>query len=132
MAQRGVAGLNKKEASTDKVVYYPAVANPKVPDLEDFVKEFLPDRLPMNWHHGLFYDILTNKVVQGSDGLLYLNKDPNKVNREIIDVAPRFHAKSQSFTRNYPLWEIYRNPNVRIIIVSANEDIAVSFNRAIS
>lgn len=131
MARHGVAGGSQEKQKVDSVIYYPQVANPKVPDLQQFVEKYLPDRLPMNWHHKLFYDILSNKVVQQDDGLLYLNKEPERTNKEIVDVAPRFHAKSQSFTRNYPLWEIYRNPNVRIIIVSANEDIAVSFNRAI-
>lgn len=129
MAKHGVPG-GKEKKNIDTVVYYPETVNKKVPDLEKFVETYLPDRLPMNWHHRFFYDLLSNKIVQQDDGLLYLN-DEQKFNKEIVAVAPRFHAKSQAFTRNYPLWEIYKNPNVRIIIVSANEDIAVSFNRAI-
>lgn len=101
-----------------------------VPGLTEFVNEVLPSKLPMNWHHRLFYDILSNQVIQKDDGKLYLNTT-GKINKNILMLAPRFHAKSQCFTINYPLWEIYRNPNIRIIFVSANEDIAVSFNRAI-
>ena len=101
-----------------------------VPSLKEFVDKYIPSKLPMNWHHEMFYDILTNKVIQKEDGKLYLN-DSDRVNQNIMMLAPRFHAKSQAFTINYPLWEIYRNPNVRIMIVSANEEIAVSFNRAI-
>lgn len=130
MAKHGVAGIKEQPKQQEKIIYYPEVGNPKVPDLEEFVKKYLPDRLEMNWHHQFFYDILSNKVIQKSDGLFHLN-DVGELNKEIVTVAPRFHAKSQVFTRNYPLWEIYKNPNVRIIIVSANEDIAVSFNRAI-
>lgn len=104
----------------------------KVPgDLKEFVKKYIDNKLPMNWHHELFYDILQNKVIQKEDGKLYLNTE-GKSNKNILALAPRFHAKSQCFTIYYPVWRIYRNPNVRIIIVSANEDIAISFNRAIT
>lgn len=126
----------------------------KVPQLKEFVNQYLPTKLPMNWHHELFYDILENRVIQKADGRLYFNnfvnsKDepvqgvdgysflpfekarPIKINNNILMLAPRFHAKSQCFTINYPIWEMHRNPNVRIMIVSANDDIAASFNRAI-
>lgn len=101
-----------------------------IPGLQQFVEEVIPSKLPMNWHHKLFYDILENKVIQKEDGRLYENHE-NKVNQNLLILAPRFHAKSQCFTINYPLWEIYKNPDVRIIIISANEEIAISFNRAI-
>ena len=106
------------------------MADTPIPGLQQFVQEVIPSKLPMNWHHKLFYDILENKVIQGKDGILHENHE-NKVNQNILMLAPRFHAKSQCFTINYPLWEIYKNPDVRIIIISANEEIAISFNRAI-
>lgn len=101
-----------------------------MPPLKEFVDSYLSMKLKMNWHHRFFYDILSNDVIQQEDHKIYINED-KKVNKNILMLAPRFHAKSQCFTINYPIWEIYKNPNVRIIIVSANEDIAVSFNRAI-
>lgn len=123
---------------------------PVVPDLLPFVEKYMEMKMPMNWHHRLYYDILENRVIQNKEGILELNihRDGNyhnrhtgatfketylsdKVNQNIMLLSPRFHAKSQCFTINYPIWEIYKNPNVRIMIVSANEDIAVSFNRAI-
>lgn len=102
-----------------------------IPPLSEFVERYMSMRLKMNWHHRLFYDILENKVIQKEDGLLYFNTVKRRSNKKILILAPRFHAKSQCFTINYPVWELYRNPNTRILIVSANEDIAVSFNRAI-
>ena len=109
-----------------------------IPNLSEFVNTYMSMKLPMNWHHQMFYDILDNNVVQHEDGKLYPNKPMkyypeklDKINKNILVLAPRFHAKSQCFTINYPIWEMYRNPNIRIIIVSANEDIAISFNRAI-
>lgn len=117
----------------------------KVPGLQEFVQKYNPGKLPINWHHKLFYDILENKVVMKNnkltmneftlDGKVVKPETkkavPTRINKNIITLAPRFHAKSQCFTINYPLWEIYRNPNIRIMIVSANEEIALSFNRAI-
>lgn len=114
---------------------------------QEFSERYIPSKLPTNWHHKLFYDILDNKVIQKEDGKLYLNtyvdkkgvfvpygtpqSEPARENNSILMLAPRFHAKSQIFTINYCLWQIYKNPNVRIIIVSVNEPVAVSFNRAI-
>ncbi len=111
-------------------IYFPNVKNKEVPLLKDFVNKYIQQRLPMNWHHEFYYDVLSNEIIQKDDGLFYKN-DSGKYNQEVVMISPRFHAKSQCITINYPIWEIYRNPNVRIIIVSANEDIAVSFNRAI-
>lgn len=117
------------------------------PSLEEFVNKYMRMKLSMNWHHRFIYDVLTNRVIQNhNDGKFYLNVNTtfekreysaekiylsDKINKNIIIEAPRFHAKSQCISVNYPLWEIYRNPNIRIIIVSANQDIAVAFNRAI-
>ena len=102
----------------------------EIPDLTEFVEEYLPSKLPLNWHHKLFYDLLTSKIIQKPDGKLYFNKG-DKINQDILLLAPRFHAKSQCISINYALWQIYKNPNIRIMIVSANEEIAISFNRAI-
>ena len=95
--------------------------------LESFVEKYTTQPMPMNWHHKLFYDILESNVVQGENGKLTVNTtkgENRKINRNSVVLAPRFHAKSVCFSINYPLWEIYRNPAIRIIIVSANEDTA--------
>lgn len=102
---------------------------PTFPTLKEFANQYMNYKLKMNWHHELFYEILDNTLTQ-IDGKICIN-DQKKINKNILMLAPRFHSKSQCFTITYPLWEIYRNPDIRIIIVSANEDIAISFNRAI-
>lgn len=116
---------------------------PKFPNLKDFVQKYLVRELPNNWHHHLYYDILDNWVVQNREtGMLEPNyKVKNhhsseqvrldRVNQNILCLSPRYHAKSSCFSINYPLYEIYKNPNVRILIVSGNEDIATSFVRAV-
>lgn len=105
------------------------------PTLKEFVETALsPSRkLPMNWHHEVYYDILDDLLVQGADGLLYPADKLaiKKRNKNIIVKSPRFHAKSQCFTTDYSLYELYKNPNTRIMIVSANQEIAVGFVRQI-
>lgn len=111
------------------------VMNEDIPDLTEFVEECFSHtyKLQNNWHHELYYDILQNKIIQGADGKLYLAGKHGlpKKNNHILMLAPRFHAKSQCFTAHYPIWELYRNPNKRIMIVSANQEIATSFVRQI-
>lgn len=80
-----------------------------------------------NWHHKLFYLILENYIIQ-KDGVFCVNRE-NKVNKNILVLSPRFHAKSTVFSFVYPIWEIVKNPNIRILILSANEEIASSFVR---
>lgn len=111
------------------------VLNTDIPGLTDFVEQAFghTHKNPNNWHHQLFYEILENKIIQGSDGLLYRadRHGLGRENKNILALAPRFHAKSQCFTVHYPIWELYRNPNKRIMIVSANQEIATAFVRQI-
>ena len=45
--------------------------------------------------------------------------------------APRGHTKSTCFSVNYLLWEIARNPNIRILLVSNTESQSQSFLREV-
>jgi hypothetical protein len=51
--------------------------------------------------------------------------------RRVVVAAPRNHSKTTVFSINYPLWEIARNPNVRILLVSAADTQSQSFLRQI-
>jgi len=51
-------------------------------------------------------------------------------NRTLI-LAPRGHGKSTILTIGYALWLILRNPNVRILVVSATDDLAFDMVRRI-
>lgn len=122
-----IAGVNRKN-------YTPVAHRSNFPSLKEFAKQVLQDKLPMNWHHELYYDILDDKVIQNpADGLLYPadKMTIKKRNKNIIVKSPRFHAKSQCFTTNYALYELYKDPNARIMIVSANQEIATAFVRQI-
>lgn len=140
--EKDTPNIAKRVFSDRRPPSYETGAPPQFPMLDEFVETYLPNKLPDNWHHVLFYDILMNKVIYDKESKKFIiNYDQQKyggyawrqdvVNRYIMLMAPRFHAKSQCLTMNYPLWEIYRNPNVRVLIVSANEEIAKSFVRQI-
>lgn len=123
-----IAGVNRKNG------YVPVAQQSTFPSLKQFAADVLKDKLPMSWHHELYYDILDDKVIQNpADGLLYPADKMaiKKRNKNIIVKSPRFHAKSQCFTTNYALYELYKNPNARIMIVSANQEIATAFVRQI-
>lgn len=51
--------------------------------------------------------------------------------RNIVIAAPRGHTKTTTFSVNYPLWELSRNKDVRILLVSNAESQAQSFLREI-
>jgi hypothetical protein len=55
----------------------------------------------------------------------------NEKNRQICVAAPRGHSKTTVFSVNYPLWEIARNPDIRILLVSAADTQSQSFLREI-
>jgi len=55
----------------------------------------------------------------------------NDKNRQICVAAPRGHSKTTVFSVNYPLWEIARNPDIRILLVSAADTQSQSFLREI-
>lgn len=55
----------------------------------------------------------------------------NQAYRRIVAAAPRGHSKTTEFSINYPLWEIARNSNVRILLVSAADTQSQSFLREI-
>lgn len=119
---------------------------PKI-SLQDFAAKYF--NFENNWHHILFYDILQNKVVERR----FLNLKEHKplldvpgeravikgkryrvkehFNRHILVLSPRFSAKSTVFSFLYPLYLICQDPNIRILVVSANEEIATSFVRQV-
>lgn len=76
-----------------------------------------------------------------SDEVLGFNNSPhqkewcdtlgNEEYKKLVIAAPRNHSKTTVFSINYPLWEIAKNPNVRILLVSAAETQSASFLRQI-
>lgn len=86
-----------------------------------------------NWHHEEWYLILQNDLVQDKvSGELRPPKSKDETNNQIVIEAPRSHAKSTCFASNYPLWEIVRNRDVRVVIVSKTYSQAQAFLREIT
>lgn len=100
------------------------------------------DYVPSGIHHSQWAGILDNSLIQlpFEDTLGDLNFDPSrliqnntgKVNQSIVIQAPREHAKSSEFTVDYPIYELYKNPELRIVIVSSTKSIAEAFLREIT
>lgn len=99
-------------------------------DIVSFANKYFSFNEKNNWHHILFYRLLTSGYIQDKTGVITLNKQDKK-NRSILVLAPRFHSKSTIVSFIYPLYLICKNPNIRILIVSANEEIASSFVRQV-
>lgn len=101
-------------------------------DLSTFTGHILGfDNAP---HHEEWYQILQNKLMQDPNGnwdSQLIPAPPDNYNRLIGLLAPRSHAKSTCFTVNYPLWRIGKDPNIRILLVSASGSQSTSFLREI-
>lgn len=70
--------------------------------------------LSLNWHITDWYDVLENPI-----------------NKKIVMLAPRNHAKSTIVSVNFSTWVIGNNPNIRIIIVSHSSTQSEAFLRSI-
>jgi hypothetical protein len=55
----------------------------------------------------------------------------NDALKKIALAAPRGHSTTTAFSVNYPLWEIARNHNIRILMVSNTESQSQGFLREI-
>lgn len=89
-------------------------------------------------HHEEWYGLLNNRAIQvkGSNPnkpqIRFLHEDePDAHNNWLMVEAPRDHSKSTVFTVNYPLYEIGRNHNVRIVVASNADETARGFVRQI-
>lgn len=99
------------------------------------------DYVPSGDHHIQWGGILQGDLTQLSydsekkednfDPKTVVLNTEGKINRKIVIQAPREHAKSTQFTVDYVIWELYKNPDLRIAIVSSVKSVASSFLREI-
>lgn len=103
-----------------------------------FMSEYIFD-FKNSRHHDEWYGLLSNRAVQVKDPV-HPNKpivrflkpeEPDAKNNWIMVEAPRDHSKSTVFTVNYPLAEIGKDHNVRIVIASNAADTSEGFVRQI-
>lgn len=93
----------------------------EVPDFPEFC-ELLG--MPLSTHQLQWYDLLEGREPRDlHEAMVYEPGDPDL----LVVNTPPFHAKSTTLTRNYCAWRIYKNPAVRIILVSKKAGLAEQF-----
>lgn len=93
-----------------------------LPDFETFCSEYLHQ--PLEWHQMQWVDVLEGREPRD---LHYSQQwHPGYSNRVLINVPPE-HGKSTTLTMNWVTYQIVKNPNIRIILVSKNQKMAKQF-----
>jgi len=111
-----VDGIRQAKAQVEKT------GRPAVPDFPEFCAEWL--KQPLFPHQLRMYDVIEGREPRDMhDSMTYRAGDPQRV---LINVPPE-HAKSTTFTVNYSVWRIHKDPTVRIVIMSQTRGLAQKF-----
>jgi hypothetical protein len=95
---------------------------PTVPDFPEFCADWL--KQPLHDHQLKMWDVIEGREPRDiHDAMGY---DAGYANRILINVPPE-HAKSTTFTVNYVVWLIHKNPDIRVVIVSKGLKLAQDF-----
>lgn len=95
---------------------------PEVPDFPEFCDVWL--RQPLHIHQLRMLDVIEGREPRDMhDSMSY---EPGYLNRVLINVPPE-HAKSTTFTVNYVVWLIHKNPDIRVVLVSKGLKLAQDF-----
>lgn len=102
---RALAERAAKESSGD--------AGSPVPDFPEFCAEYL--KQPLYEHQLRMWDVLRGKEPRNlHDSMTYRKGRPARL---LVNFPPD-HAKTTTWTINYVVWLIHRNPDVRVVVVS--------------
>jgi hypothetical protein len=94
----------------------------QVPEFPEFSEKYLGTKVFPHQRHWI--DLLENRPPTDiHPSIIY---EPGDKDLLIVNTPPE-HAKSTTITVNYALYEICRNPNIRIIIVSKTQAMAQKF-----
>lgn len=93
-----------------------------VPDFETFCREDL--KQPLYPHQLRMLDVLNGEEPRDFHAAMRFAQ--GRKSRVIINVPPE-HAKSTTFTVNWVVWMIHKDPNIRIAIVSEGKQMAADF-----
>ena len=93
-----------------------------VPDFEEFCRDWL--KQPLYPHQLRMLDVIEGR--EPRDLHESMNFEPGYPNRVLINVPPE-HAKSTTFTVNYVVWRIHKDPDVRVVLVSKGLKLAQDF-----
>ena len=113
-------------ASVDDIRTFRAIeketGKPAVPDFDVFCSDWL--KQPLHIHQLRMWDVIEGRAPRAMhDSMSYQAGDPKRV---LINVPPE-HGKSTTFTVNYTVWMIHKNPDIRIVIMSQGRTLAERF-----
>lgn len=100
------------------------VAKSDVPDFPDFSEQFLGLKLPQQ--HMRIYDVIQGRRPRDMYESMQYQPGAWPGRYMLINIPPD-HAKSTTWTVNYPVWLIAQNPDIRIGIVSKSQTMAKKF-----
>lgn len=101
---------------------FKATGRPDVPDFPEFCADWL--RQPLAKHQLQMLDVIEGREPRDiHDSMTFEAGSPDRIT---INVPPD-HAKSTTFTVNYVVWLIHKNPDIRIVIVSKGTKLAEDF-----
>lgn len=97
-----------------------------VPDFPEFCEQYLHQ--PLGEHHLRIWDVLNGRPPRNMHPAMEFRQGwPERV---IINIPPE-HAKSTTWTMNYVVWRIHRDPNIRVVIVSETLNMAKKYLKSI-
>jgi hypothetical protein len=98
----------------------------EVPDFPEFCEQYLGMRL--HWHQLQWFDLLEGREPRDlHPSQIYVPGDPDTI---VVNTPPE-HAKSTTITVAYTVWRICQDPNIRVMIVSKTQTMAIRFLNAI-
>lgn len=95
-----------------------------VPDFPEFSARYLRQPLPL--HHLRAWDVLNGREPRDLHPSMTYTRGAYGGDFSIFNFPPG-HAKSTTWTMNYVVWRIHRNPNIRVVIVSKTANMAQKF-----
>lgn len=93
-----------------------------VPDFPEFCRDWL--KQPLFPHQLNMWDAIEGR--EPRDLHESMNYEAGYANRVLINVPPE-HAKSTTFTVNYVIHQIHKNPDIRVVLVSKGLKLAQDF-----
>lgn len=115
-----LASIRQARATAD------ALGKQTVPDFATFCRDYLHE--PLFLHQMRALDVLEGREPRSPHpAIVYERGDRNRV---LMNFPPN-HAKTTSFSINYAVWRIHRDPNVKIAIISKSQGYAKKILAAI-
>lgn len=106
-----------------------------VPAFDVFCAEYL--RQPLAMHQYNLWDVIEgreprfpNPVFRHDEGTKWTSRTESPAGRVICNVPPG-HAKTTTFSINYIVWLIHKDPNIKVIIVCKDQGLAIQILGAI-